>query len=206
MFRKCLTTYCHNVLYFNFLLVLFFGCRENKAQEENQELEFRVDTALLAPCYSDSLLKFTFCPPKGWNPLPDSTLKQVKTRLETNIQPTHNIQFRLIQLFLDPTNGNSCSLSQVSGVVGTLVDLIEIYEESLQEKFPEAQISTAKFKIEKINVVQFLILTNEKVIFKLIFASPTKAICQLDFAVARAVYPNVVRSVESSVGSLRPMF
>ena len=204
MFHKNLTAGRHNVLRCCILILLFAGSCDKKAQEAPQELEFLVDKALIDSCYSDSSLKIAFCPPKGWNPLPDSTLKQARIKLERTLQPTTNIHFRLIQLFLDSTNGNFCSLTQVSvvGALPTLVHMAQIYEESLPEKFPKAQINKGRFQIENIGVIQFLILTEEQVIFKLLFATPTRSICQLDYAIARAIYPKVVRSIESSIGSL----
>jgi hypothetical protein len=203
MFRKNLTAGRHNILRCCILILLFAASCDKKAQEAPQELEFLVDEALIDSCYSDSSVKIAFCPPKGWNPLPDSALKEVRTRMETTMQLS-NIQIRLIQFFIDSTNSNFCSLMQVSVVAAspTMVHLAQIYEESLPEKFPKAQINKGRFQIEKIDVIQFLILTEEQVIFKLLFASPTKSICQLDYAIARAIYPKVVRGIESSIGSL----
>lgn len=206
--RVLCSPYRFKILFLAIGIILFSCNGENQAQEDAKQLEFHVDKSLLDSSYTDPSGELSFYPPKGWKPIDESTLKEVKIRLEMLSSPEENIRFELIQFFLDSTNGNSCALSRLHAAEGEsdLRALTNSFEESLQEKFPETQIKKGEFKIGKIEVVQFLVMIEEKVIFKLVFSSPAKSIFQMDYAIARAVYPEVVGSIESSIGSLTTLY
>jgi hypothetical protein len=54
-------------------------------------------------------------------------------------------------------------------------------------------------------VLQFRVVDAREVHFKLLIRRPRTAPFQLDYVVPRGVYERELESIESSIGSLRPM-
>jgi hypothetical protein len=184
-------------------LSLLISC-SGESQEDNHKLYFFVDSTLLATKYENSALKFAFHPPVGCQPLSEAVLREVIARLDSSMILSDSIIFQLVQMFIDTTNKLSCSVSKIicSDIDSNLIHLTAIYSRLLHQKFPGATIKTGNFNIDSIAIIQFLILTENKVIFKLIFNSPTKNTLQIDYAIARSKYPEFIRNIESSIGSI----
>ena len=72
----------------------------------------------------------------------------------------------------------------------------------LNEKYPRGRINKASYKIGDLPVEQFLITTDSKVNFKIIFQTHDWSTIQIDYAVARSVYPEFIKRIESSIGSI----
>lgn len=179
------------------------GCSETKTTNTD-DIFFAVDRTLLNPAYIDSTLGISFCPPKGWNPLQDSTLKAARSRLENSTTNDDSLSFQLIQFFTNLEKSAFCSLTEVGSADSseTLISIAETYKTSLKSKFPNLEIRQGSFTTRGLNVVQFLIQLEEKILFKLIALLPNKKIVQLDYAIARTIYPNFIKHIESSIGSI----
>ncbi len=119
-----------------------------------------------------------------------------------------NLSFQLVRFFTNSENSAFCSLTQVETADSpqTLSDLAETYKRSLKSKFPDLEIRQGSFTTKGLEIVQFLIELEDKILFKLIAVLPNKKIIQLDYAIARMVYPNYIKHIESSIGSINTTF
>lgn len=186
------------------LLALLISCgKSNEPPQQFEELSFEINEALLGPSFADSTLRFSFHPPIGWEQVPDTTMEKVQEELSDVIGQENGIQVTPIRFFINKEKGSSCTLSRVIGL-----DLsrqaqgsLEEYESLLRAKFPGASVKKGTFRIHEINVFQFLITDEQRVIFKLLCSDFQKQTFQVDYVVPRSVYRQQIKAIESSIGS-----
>lgn len=189
-----------------FALALVITCsRGNEPRQHIETLSFEVDESLLGPSFLDSTLGFAFHPPIGWEQVPDTTMEEAKERLLATMGQRDSIQVMPIQFFINLQNGSSCSLSRLTGldlsdqVLGSLGE----YQSLLKTKFSSMKIKEGAFRIDDINVFQFLITDGERIIFKLLCYGPQKRAFQIDYVVPHSVYRQQIKAIESSIGSFQ---
>jgi hypothetical protein len=76
------------------------------------------------------------------------------------------------------------------------------YGGTLARQFGDS-LRQAQFMKDDLYMAQFLAQPEGLVNFKLVFEAPADGLLQFDYVVPRRVYPQEVRSVESSIGSIR---
>ncbi|MFC2088205.1 hypothetical protein ACFLSX_01260 [Calditrichota bacterium] len=186
------------------ILCNFLSSCGNDRKEEHADVIFNIDSTLLGPRYENLQLKFAFYPPKDCHPLSDGLLIKIRTRLDSIAESSDSIRFQLIQIFVDSTNQFSCSVSRIIHTISdsNSKDSTSNYLRFLKDKFATATIQKGTYKLNDFEINQYLLITEQKVIFKLTFASPGNKIIQLDYAIARSIYPDFIRHIESSIGSI----
>ncbi len=187
-----------------FMIICFLfleGCKAEPQQKSS--LKFNVDPTLLGEQLTIDSLDFSFSTPLGWSSVSNKILQQVRNKIETTKTGEQPFDLNLVQFFLDSASVNFCSLSQISlNKKITFDQLIELYGQYIQSKFPESKIKKGDFEIDKRKIYQFLITTTSNVQFKLIFEISPGLFFQLDYAIDRNEYPNYIQKIESSIGSI----
>jgi len=194
---------------FSFLNILFFSsiflCSCKNSQENFELLYFNVNSNLLNPVFADSAHGFSFCPPKGWNAVVPETLDRVREKMKKEGTFPGCGPYDVIQIFSDSVKMNFCILSTCTfpPSKSRLQEKIAFIDEQMREKFSQYPIHPGKIRLGSWKVLQYRILTEHQVLFKLFFLDLSNQWIQLDYAIARSVYNQKIESVESSLGSVR---
>lgn len=171
-----------------------------KSETRQNTLQFNVDQNLLGEKYTVDALDFAFSVPAGWAKMPDSIMTQAKVRL-TGENPDQNLTMDLQAFYLDSLSGSFCSVSEVQILQGQ-TSAKDIYRQNLQKKYPQTGIKEGDFVINDVTVHQFLIVTDNKILFKLLLNLKGDSFFQIDYAIDQNIYPQYVTKIESSIGSI----
>jgi hypothetical protein len=180
---------------------IFLHCGGGSGNETGQ-IYFEVNDSLLAPCYHDTVHNFVLCPPKDCKAVPESDLAEAKKQIELVHDANKLFSYELLRFFADTLSGAVCSITRISYSLENKEEFTNVYYSALNEKYPRGRINKASYKIGDLPVEQFLITTDSKVNFKIIFQTHDWSTIQIDYAVARSVYPEFIKRIESSIGSI----
>lgn len=185
-------------------LAMFLVCCEKQGVEEYPTLGFEVKEELLGPMWVDSLCGIAFSPPTGWQPIPESIIQSANEKLTGQVPFPSDFKLQLVQIFMDSTQNNFCSVTHLTTEKEniTLTSLEKTYLTLLQDKFPGAEIKQGRFQVNHVKMVQYLVMTANKVIFKILVEPHNSSFCQVDYAIAQSSYSSIVKSIESSIGSI----
>lgn len=182
---------------------MIFSCDQKNVEDETN-IVFNVDSTLLAPKHEIPKLQLSFRPPKICRSLPEKFVNKISIKLDSAISPSDKFTIRPIHIFTDSLNEFNCSISQIiDSNSDTSQSFLELhYYQFLKKSFAKENITKGAYVVNGLNITQYLIMTTERIIFKLIFTSPNNAITQIDYAIVRSIYPNFIRHIESSIGSV----
>lgn len=185
------------IFYLWISFALFASC---KTETKNNTLEFNVDPVLLGDQFKIDSLQFSFSVPAGWVKMSDSIMARANQKISADTS-ADELGTRLAAFYLDSLSSSFCSVSDVQIAVSNKA-VKDLYRESLQKKYDGSGIKEGDFIINDVTVHQFLIMTNQKVIFKLLLNIQGDSFLQIDYAIDRAIYPKYVNKIESSIGSI----
>ncbi len=191
---------------FLFLIcVLAHLCCSHKEQQEDNlpALYFNVADSLLAPRYVDSTLHISFAPPKDWRRVPDSVLDVAQSRVRDS-----SVLFRTIPkyAYVEDSSKASYFISRIDSLnPDEGKTILEEMKKYFEKKFEgKANIQTAVFVTQSFRVHQLMATTREAVVLKMIFDSKeVPTIFELDYFIPMNVYAGRLRTVESSIGSIK---
>jgi hypothetical protein len=196
---------CKGLLLLLLSAILFLSCsRKQKKDETNSnavhELHFYVDSTRIEDTVKDTINGIQLNPPLDWKLITPEML--VKITAKFSEQQTDNVKFLPIFIFMNQEK--ECLLSVISiGLKSDSVLEMEAYCKLIEEKFKKEDIKKERFKNNNIVFTQYLILKENLVTFKLLFEGPKKNLIQIDYITSRNNYPSEVKSIESSIGSIR---
>lgn len=194
---------CLHIVFSLFMLIYCGG--EHEGSPKIEQLSFAVCDSLLGSVYVDSISRFSFHPPLGWEQVPDTTLYEAKRKLTEAMDPNESIRIEPLQFFIDVRSRSSCCLSRLTGfhVTNQTLDSLGEYRSLLKAKFPETKIEEGAFRVDDVNVYQFLITDNERVTFKLVCWGSSRQVVQVDYVVPFSLYRESIKAIESSIGSFK---
>ncbi|RQV97722.1 hypothetical protein EH221_03555 [bacterium] len=180
-------------------LLIIFAC--STQSDEFETFHFNINRNLLSQAWTDSTTYFSFCHPKGWHSADSLTLHTIRSRMKNEYKLQN---FKLVQLFSDSLNTDFCSVSRVDlrNEMSNADSIVQFFNQQITKKFDGSEINHAKIKIDDYQALQYRIITPDRVLFKLIFINTHPEIIQLDYAIARSTYQEIIESVESSIGSI----
>lgn len=113
-------------------------------------------------------------------------------------------QFETLSVFQEPGKNRVCFLSRIDNAPkdASLSDFIKDYLAGQKQKY-KTDIKSAEFTVNMLPVAQLMIITQQTVIFEIIFKNKADQYLQLDYAVFTKVYPEVIKHIESSIGTLK---
>lgn len=181
------------------LLVWLGACGGEPETAHLQPMQFAVDSTLLGTVVEDADLGLRFQPPRGWEALSAAQVDSIRFALRTveteRLRPKH--------VFLHPGQRSVLTVSTLlRDTTVTFAEQMASYEQALASQFPEGAVQKARFLKDDMPVTQFLIQTGEVVNFKIILFEGARHLPQLDYLVPRTQYPQMARSLESSIGSI----
>jgi hypothetical protein len=179
------------------VLLIISSC---KTETKQNTLQFNVDKSLLGETFKIDSLQFAFSVPAGWSKISDNIMVQAKNKI--SIENTgQKLHYDLIAFYLDSLSGSFCSISAVE-ITQSDSMLKDVYRANLQKKYIKSGIKEGDFVINDVNVKQFLIMTKQKVLFKLLLSLKGGSFLQIDYAIDQKIYPQYINKIESSIGSI----
>jgi|GEM_PF-5189300 len=165
---------------------------------------FTVDPALIGKAYTDSTHGLLFHPPVGWEAVPDSILGIFNRRMQQRDPANPQYRFTTLGVFEKTGESRVCFLTKIDNVppTTTLEEFIVEYLDGQKRKYGQ-EIKSAKFTVNNIPAVQLMISSEHAIIFELLFKNNSGQFLQLDYAVSSKVYPEVIKHIESSIGTLK---
>ncbi len=188
-------------LWLSLLIVGQMGCqRKSSTDREFPPLEFVMDAGLLAaPSIIDSAFSIRF--PGDWHALPDSSFQVLRQVIEQDTAA----YFKLSLLSARRAeNGSLCAVSRLLAEAAPFRRLDALYDGILKDGLDATEVARGSFSINGARTVQYRIINNEQIIFKL-FSNVRETYYQIDFLMPKTAYETEIRKVESSLGSLHPL-
>lgn len=179
------------------------SCDPPNSQKRTYEtLAFNVDGTLLEPAITDAALNIEMSAPKGWKSVDDSMLARVVDELGDKF--TGGLQMAPRWIFVNEGSRAMCVVSRLEDVEGTPDDtVLESLETAYHTQFPKATIRRTIFMKDAFRVHQLMVVTPNFVLIKLICNAPENPVLEIDYVVPKYVYEAELRSIESSIGSIK---
>lgn len=188
--------YCILIIIFT---LLSSGCK-SKVPPVNQnpvKMFFSVDSTRINKTVVNQKFNIQYAPPKNWNEVSDQVFSRIKNGLQSINYDSSGLTINPLNLYCTDSLKGILSLSSVEGMKSP-----EEYEKILSEKFGAENVKSTNYMKDDIQITQFLVETNKQVIFKIVFRSTRKNILQFDYITDRNSYMDMVKSIESSIGSI----
>ena len=163
-------------------------------------LSFRVDETLLGASVEDATLKMRMSMPAWWARLEAVGFSNIFDNVAKRFSQVHE-RGSLLSIYWDPRVGAVCVVSVDDRL--SLDLFLSSWSEVLAEMYGSSEVLRTTFSIAGIPFHQFMVSTRDVVHIKLICAHTKRSIFAVDYLVPKAVYAKVLRSIESSIGSIQ---
>ena len=188
------------------LLPLVVACDSpDKEEATARQLSFEVTDSLLGPVYEVQSAGKSFRPPVGFVPIPDSLLGILREKFTREVSPEGKIDF--VQFFFDQQHSAGLIVSTVRGLnlTADTAAFVSRYRQAILAEYGEDHVTAGDYWVDSVYVKNFLVTDSAQVRFQLLCLSLEGDALELQYVVPRAVYPEVLKSLESSIGSLKPI-
>lgn len=188
-----------NIIVLSVILFQSFGCtHENKRSDDFQNIVFDVNTNLLSTKRSIINNKLELRMPIDYSKIDDDKFHIVKKTIESDSAAFFNMA--LLNVFNSP-NGSYSVISKIVSDKNVFEEVDSTYYALLTEISKAKNIIKSKVKVNGIDVIQYIISTNDKVMIKLIL-NVENSFYQIDYIIPLKYYEKELRSIESSIGSI----
>jgi hypothetical protein len=184
------------------VLSLTYACdRRNEATDNSlDEIQFEVTDTLLGSMITNDDNMFEFSVPKLLS-VPESNFMELEDQLNSNLADDINIS--LLYVWTDSVKENSLSVSKIILTDDFLSDPIDYYSGIIGNTDLFKIASKAKFLKDGVLISQFITKHNNHIIIKIIFQPKADYLIQFDYIFNEKNYKQEVRSIESSIGSIK---
>jgi len=188
----------NNSLIIILLLSTICCSSDNKIDDEFAIVDFNVNKNLLSdiPVIVDNILQITF--PLDFNTIDANNFQKIKTAIDSDTNSFFQLSLLTV---LNSSSGCSAILSKIISENYVFDELDSTYYNLLADNLKTDNIIKSKIKINGIKTVQYIIITPEIVIIKLII-NKQELFYQFDFIIPLSNYEEKLRSIESSIGSI----
>ena len=189
------------VLFGSALLVTFAACAPRDrssvqdAADSVPEYVFEVDSELLGDTLLIDAAGVALAPPRGWEPVDDATRAMVEAQIEESAAEGP-ISGTLLELFVDPGSGSALTLMRLDGGLSPREIGAALGQAEGAEK--------AVFRHAGLEIVQIRTVADQAAAFSLVTRIDRQSDpLLLQYVVVQSAEPQIMRAVESSIGSLR---
>jgi hypothetical protein len=137
-------------------------------------------------------------PPRGWTPIEGARMDSLQARLPV---PGEAVALRPLRLFFDARQDGLLAVSALRIDQGETFDSKTAYYRTLLDAQVESA-RAAEFYSGDLHFWQVLTQPEGQVHFRLVLDTGRADLMQFDYVVPQTHYPNAVRSIESSIGSI----
>jgi hypothetical protein len=182
------------------------GCSSSSSNKhQEQQLSFDVIDSLLGPEYEVPSAEKSFRPATGFLPIPDSLFEILRERFAKEIGTKRRIDF--IQFFFDQQHSAGLIVSTVQSLnlQTDTTEFLQNYYHSLVDMYGSEHVKAGDYWVDSIFVKNYLVMDSLHVRFHLLCLSAEGNALALEYVVPNQSYPDVVKSLESSIGTLKPI-
>lgn len=204
------------------LALLLSGCGGDRERNEADEapparapygaeglrqLRVDADPALLGLAYDEPALGLRFAPPRGWPPLDHDVIDQTRAALRQIAPEGTRYHGDPVRIFNDQSLRLFMILADWSAweIARNPVPALAEYRERIRTAMPDVEIEEDAYLLGEIAVYQLLLGNEVMVNRRLILIREGRRPVQVDYLVPRGIYPDVVKGIEASIGSIRPL-
>ncbi len=197
-----------NRLLFIVYIIITIGliyCNKDQTQKESAEMEFRIDSSLIAQAIFDESLSVEFCPLLSWTEFDSAMLQTI--REQTGKNDENHLNIVLHRAFFHPRKQGIITFSRLDGERDTPWDSILITTASTYKKqYPNAKIEQTRFHHQNAWIDQIMLIDTTNVLIKWYIEDSLNIKThrvQLDIIVPAKEYKNLLDEIESFLGSVR---
>lgn len=185
-------------------LFLFAGCKSSVESKAPVKLIFNVDSTRIAPAVIDDQFKITYSPPINWNLVSPGIMDKLKQTVQTNTPDSQLVTITPVAFYSTDSLSGILSVSSISFSDNSLKYsvLMDKYKNLLTSRFGEKNLKAAEYLKDELHITQYLIEKENQIIFKILFPNPDNNFIQFDYIAERKAYINMIKSIESSIGSI----
>lgn len=184
-------------------LVALYSCESEQATAEH--LAFEVVDSLLGPVQQMSAASLSFRPPLGFLPVPDSLLQPLQEELTNQVGNREGIELK--HAYIDQDRGAGLLVSLIPGLrrSGDTATFVGKYRQSLARQYGAQNVKAGDFWVDNVYVKNFLVTDSVHVRIQLLCLSDEGDAAELQYVAPRVIYPDIVKTFESSIGSLNSL-
>lgn len=187
---------------FILLLLLTSACETKTKLNDTtpNEIHFTVNPSLLGNKIVHDEYLFEFYVPKLLV-VQENDFSKIEQQLNSVLHD--GIELSLLYVWTDSVKENSLSVSRIILNDEILIDPIDYYSEVIGNTDLFKSASKAKFLKDGLLISQFITNHNHHIIIKIIFQPKENYLIQFDYIFNEENYKQEVRSIESSIGSIK---
>jgi hypothetical protein len=185
------------------LSIILVSCSDNeKLPGSEQILLFEIDDKLLSDSVQLPAYNLKFNPPKNWEPISKGLFDSLVQKIQTQ-QLSDSIKIIPLHVFFSELNQSILNVSAVEIQSSNLENTIDQFEQREIDKAGIQNFKRADFVKDSLSVTQFLIEENNLIIFKIFVRINQNRIAEFDYIVPKNIYAGEIKSIESSIGSIK---
>jgi len=179
--------------------VVLLSC--NQAVKNNTDMKFTVIDSLISRQVENSNLGIVFSPPANWRP-DNSNITAIQNQF-ASLPVFRDIVVE--DIFVDRANMALMIISDISGIHDSILNaIIQNPNTFFADTSGNTTVITDKYSYNNLEVNQVLIQNPQFVNFKLFYLKGAGKAFEVDFISPKNTYNNVVKSIESSLGTFKP--
>ncbi len=164
-----------------------------------EPMQFNVDPSQLGAPIEARDLGIVFQAPVAWTQLSEAKIDSIGRVVAGNplgVEPKYMFSHASTDALL-----NVAAVGRAEA--RTLGEQVARYSALLADQDSTATVRQDDYLKDDIRMAQFLVQTDDFITFTLFFASSRDGVIQFDYIVPRAMYPEQVKAIESSIGSIQ---
>jgi len=180
------------------VIITMLGCSNDHT--ENAPISFKVNSDLLAEEFTFSEIGICFNPPKNWEAVNKAVLSDLQSKTMA-LQDTTGLVVKPVNIFME----NSLSVCVVSQFSSPLLvkDMQQNYIYNLQLENKDVKINEGSFAHNGIDFQQLTFNKSGNVNLKLLGKINNQVLFLVDYILPLKDYEKSLRTIESSIGSIR---
>lgn len=180
------------------------GCGQSRNDISNREqMKFDVIDSLLGKPYEFTDAGISIRPPAAFQILPDSMLTALREKFEGVLKDSGAVE--LSRMFIDRHTGAGMMIFTIRdlNLSSDTVAFVKKYKEALIDIYGSPNVVSGDYWIKEIFVKNYMITDSLNVRIQLLCRSQLNYGLEIQYYVSRDIYPKLIKTFESSIGSLK---
>jgi hypothetical protein len=187
------------------IILLLIGCDSSSTDKnEKQDLAFDVDDTLLELPFELTQANMEIRPPVGFKAVSDSYHQELQSFFLKERGANTNLQFH--QFFFDSLHSAGMVVFSVKelNLSSDTMNFFGNYQKVLEGQYGPDRVKSGEYWVNGIFVKNYLVTDSNTVRFQLLCLSSNNDAMEVHYIVPHSEYEQVVKLIESSIGSLKP--
>lgn len=188
-----------NVVLILIVVIIILGC--GKEETKHADITFNVNETLLSSMKLFPEINISFKPPVNWKEIDKEMLNKIQNRI-TETKDSTELNPLPIKIFMDMERSCTCFVSLFNSTL-LANDLMENYLNDFRSDNHEVSLSEGSFSHSGIDFHQIIFSKENNITIKLISTNVDQQVFMVDYVVPSKYYEEELRSIESSIGSIK---